>query len=248
MMLPRKSRFRAMVFLLMAMTPYLLAAEGGGCPMRFGAGSNPSTGSPQTNSNTQTLDLGGESGAAWTIEYEDFHRLVLHSADQIASTETTLNGQTVTLHGQPFLYLDFCARADTICPHQVLLDQTAIVQPANEANVAYVASETRGPMRLITIDGWLKGRLNDRTFTIPLDGAAPSLDNPCLLGRESSIIATALVESNSAPSSMSSKRVETLQGRITLVYSGSCIMLGGSGVALPEETLKFSVGFTATRN
>lgn len=216
--------------LAVLLTPLLVGAEG--CPLTTNPGDPDPTASP-----TSLLDLGGPNGAIWTLSYEPKFEVTLRTGNQVATQQVTTD-VPLTLGGRTLDLASFCWRVDVICPNQVLATQTVLVQP--NASQFLVSYNRKGPLASLTQQGLL-GVLDGQQLSIPL-GMTPNAADPCTLGIGSAVHATATTPSDQPD------QAGTLRGKVTVRYSGECVMLGGSGGLYATDILELGVLFDGQRN
>jgi hypothetical protein len=112
------------------------------------------------------VDVGGVSGAAWTLSYDKNLVVTLRSGGKVASDTVALGRHSVTLLDRTIRVGDFCWRTDTICPQQVLPALTTILQPTdNQVMLDFIR---RGPLAGFAPDARLLGTLDGSELSVPL--------------------------------------------------------------------------------
>jgi len=217
---------------VLALAAVVLGTLGGadGCPLAV----NPSTTTPQ-GSTSSSLDVGGQSGALWQVQFDTEVLVTLRLASgQAAAKKVPLRSGLVDLLGATISVPDLCWRTDLVCPQGVLSEQTAIQQPATGGLL--VGFNRRGPLAAMKDNG-LSGTLSGADLSVPL-GVGQAAAGLCALGSSSAILASAYASSGT--------RADTMQGRVTVAYDGTCAGLGGA--ALPADSrLELSLGFAGKR-
>ncbi len=206
---------------------------GADCPLTL----NPGSGSTGTSS-TSSVDVGGTSGALWQLQLENEMLVTLTQSGQAAAKKVSLTGSIapVELLSQTLDLASFCWRSDVACPQSVLPEQTVIVQPSS-GGVA-LSFNRRGPLAARS-DQSLAGTLDGKELSVPLVSTT-STSTMCPLGTSSAILGTAFASSGTGTTA------DTVQGRITVSYGGTCVDLGGGAIA-STSVLELSIGFTAKR-
>lgn len=228
--------------------PLLGAAD---CPLQVGTSAG-QPGSTATGGGG-AIDLGGTRGALWVADSDRSLTVTLQSGKKVSTAKAEAGKASVQLGGQLIALADFCWRTDVVCPHQVLPEKLGLAQLSSGALL--VGFNRRGPLAELRGQKGLVGRLDGNDIIVPLavSGAARGF---CALGKDSAVVASAFIEQTSVSSGSSSDagasrpahRAPRLQGRITVTYSGSCVVAGGSASALlPTDTLRLSSSFTARR-
>jgi hypothetical protein len=217
---------------LVALAMMLIGADG--CPFKVGD----SSGTTGTTGTTGTaIDVGGASGAIWDLSFASEILVTLRSGTQAASKTATTTAP-VQLLGSTLSLADFCWRTDVVCPQQVLPAQTMLIQPSSAQGSLVAGFNRRGPLEALAKVTGLVGQVDGKELTVPLNVGAAA-EGWCGLGASSRVLASASASSGSA--------ADALQGRVTVVYSGSCVNLGGTGAIDPTATLELSVSFTGKR-
>lgn len=241
----RTHRLTALALLLCL--PPLLGADG--CPL---------DGEPSKVAQTDPLELGGDQGSLWNVQYANTLGVRLLIDTQSAFANSDLR-RPVLLLGQSIDVGDFCWRNDTICPQQLLPAQTQLAQP--QRGLALMVPTRRGPLALVTA---VRGVLDGKELGFAFDGGPDT--SACVLQKGSVLLATLSAETAS-PSSTDggvsdggSASLDTgtkdgsfrgagrLDGKITLVYRGDCFTLGGSAVLTSDARVELSARFVATRS
>jgi len=209
--------------------PLLMGAE---CPFTTDPGE-----AGGTTSGGNAIDIGGTSGALWTPGYSGDLRVTLRGTNQTASVAVQPDDGPFSLLGRTVDLTSFCWRVDVVCPDQVLRSQTALVQ--SSASQFLVDFNRKGPLSRLNQQG-LVGALQGSQLTVPM-GMNASKSEPCTLAVGSAINATATVSDEDAT------RASTICGLVTLRYSGHCVMLGGNGALLADDSLELALNFCAER-
>ena len=195
-----------------------------------------------TKNDSQALDIGGPSGALWSVRADRTLLITLRTEDGlVASTQVEASSGVAKLLGRTIDIADFCWRMDAVCPHQVLPDQLALLQPAGDSRL-FASFAMRGPLAELRDRNALAGQLTGNDLVIPLAvGAATT--GTCGLLPNSGVLASAF-----APSGIASERASTMQGRVKVAFDGLCLAVGGNGDLLSGDYVELSVAFSATRN
>ena len=210
---------------------FLMGADG--CPLT----TNPPAAGGSTTTPQGIVDIGGPSGALWALTYASDLRVTLRSGTQSASTSVDAATSSVaSVLGRTIDLSSFCWRVDVVCPHQVLTTQTMVVQ-STSTNQFVVGFNRKGPLAALSDPGLL-GTLQGSDLTVPL-GMQPGAD-PCILEVGSAVSATASVPAGDS-------RADTMEGLVTLRYSGECVTLGGNGALYDTDLVELTMRFTGTR-
>lgn len=230
-------RFISSLILSLGALFFLIGADG--CPIVVNPDSSESVATPSTGS-SEALDIGGPGGATWTFTYEEEIFVTLRSETELESKRINLGDPPVLLAGHPFHLDTFCWRMDVVCPAQVLTTETTVIQPdSNSPANLLLGFNPRGPLSLVELEG-LPGTLDGKDLYVPL--AMKTVNHqPCTFGSISGIAGTASVSDGST------EQADTLQGRVTLSYSGMCINVGGTTVIDANAVLELSTLFVAKR-
>lgn len=227
----------------------LLWAGADGCPLTMNVGDNGA--SPGGTSEQDGLDLGGPNGAVWKLSYDDETLVTLRHGGAVAAKLVGSTDGPVSLAGNTLELASFCWRTDVVCPRQVLTSQTVVAQPQGAFSTLYLGFNPRGPLAaLAKQQNVLEGRLDQHDLTVPLGLAQKS--DPCTLWNGSAILATAYVEAETEAEAgtdgedVEIPRAATMKGKVTVVYSGTCLNLSGNAV-YPEAAVELSADFSASR-
>jgi len=222
----------ARVVLTICALPVFLAVDD--CPVTM----NPA--SEQTpSSSSGAVDVGGSSGALWQVLFEEEVLVTVKQGQDAASKKVKISSGSVELLGGTVDVASFCWRTDVACPQQVLPTTAMGSQLASSNTSVLISYKRRGPLYELNQQG-LAGVLQGKELPVPLTvGAAQS--GICGLQTGSAVLGTAYATSGSGA------RADTLQGRSTVVYTGSCFNLGGSGALESDARIELSVGFAAKR-
>jgi hypothetical protein len=232
----RKARAPSNALAVLALIPLALCvlAGGDGCPITLNP---PSSGGG-----------GGSGGAAaavdvqgtWALEYDDQVKVTLRtSTGQTSSAFVRPGGAPVALIDRTVDVTSFCWRVDVVCPEQVMLSQTVVAQSDSQLLVAF---NRKGPLSTLDQQG-LVGTLAGTQLSVPM-GMVPQKSDPCTLVQGSAIHATATAAA--AQPDGGTPRAESIEGEVTLRYSGQCFALGGSGALYADDLIEVSMRFTAT--
>ncbi|MBW2730783.1 MAG: hypothetical protein JRH20_00230 [Deltaproteobacteria bacterium] len=193
-----------------------------------------------TEIGAEVLDVGGVQGASWKVSADRTLTVRLHADGEEASATVEAESGYVTLLGRTIAIADFCWRTDTICPHQVLLDATITKQPFGDGRTL-VSFNRRGPLAELFDREALEGHLvgNDLAVPLAVGGAG---QGTCGLLASSGVLATAR-----ATMAGEGTMADSLEGRVTVAFTGLCFSLGGQGDLLPGDTLMISAAFVADR-
>lgn len=237
-----------------------LLSSAGTCPVQVGDESG------GTGAVPGGLDLGGQAGTSWLVTTGAAARVSLRAGSESESVETPIARQTVELLDRSIALGDFCWRSDVVCPHQLLPNELIIAQGA--ATQLLLSHSGKGPLAG-SVSRPLVGQLNGSELTVTLSitsEAAPA--EPCTALAGSALNARftsqAELEHDEAQGTTSEEppaeeraeepdsapvpgRPLVLEGRITIVYAGSCLTLGGSGILEPTDRVEISVPFRADR-
>jgi hypothetical protein len=178
----------------------------------------------------------------WTIDYDDQFKVTLRTSGGQADTAFVRPGDApVALLSRTVDLTSFCWRIDVICPEQVMLAQTVVAQSSSQLLVAF---NRKGPLSSLNQQG-LVGALAGTQVSVPL-GMVPQKSDPCTLAQGSAIHATATAAGGQADGGVVAK-AESMKGEVTLLYSGQCFALGGSGALYEDDWVEVSMRFTARR-
>jgi hypothetical protein len=219
------------LLVLLALT-MLIGADG--CPFSTNDSTTGTTGTTGT-----AMDVGGTQGAIWNLSFASEILVTLRSGTKIASKSATTTAP-VQLLGSTLSLADFCWRTDVVCPQQVLPAQTMLIQPSSTPGALVAGFNRRGPLEALVKEAGLVGQVDGKELTVPLNvgGAAAGW---CGLAASSKVLASA------SASSGSGSQADALQGRVTVVYSGSCVDIGGTGAIDPTATVDLGASFTGKR-
>ncbi len=207
------------------------------CPL-INSSSDAAEESPPGDSDT--LNLGGAQGALWRVAFEPEILVTLGADGEAFSQTVQLSEGQFTLQGQTIDVANFCWRTDTICPHQVLPQETMIIQSEQSPRHILIGFNRQGPLSFLNKYVGLNGQIDGRALSIPL-AVGEAGQGQCGLGQTSAILATALSVENDDLDAM------FIQGRIALTYTGLCFNLGGSAAMENAMSLELSMKFTAER-
>lgn len=229
-----------------------LLAGNSGCPLQFGpqaAQEDPVAGT--------AIDLGGSEGSTWQVSYDPAIDVTLKTATESETMSMTpLQGPVQMAAGIVDLG-SLCWRPDTLCPQQLLPSETMIVQEGRHLLVGF---NRRGALAALAQHVGLSAVLDGQELAAPL-GISPADQGTCGLGAASILLATVGTAAQSAPEGDGSTTAEPdeadvaeeavkadyMKGRITLAYSGTCLILSGAAAMDPTVEVELAVGFTAMR-
>lgn len=226
---PRSSKAPGSLAALLGLL-FLMGADG--CPLTTDP---PSAGG--SSGSVPGIDIGGSSGALWALTYGSDLRVTLRTGTQSASASVVpATSSVATVLGRTIDLSSFCWRTDVVCPHQVLTNQTMVVQ-STSTNQLVVGFNRKGPLAALSDPGLL-GTLQGSDLTVPL-GMQPGAD-PCTLAVGSAVSATVSVPAGES-------RADAMDGLVTLRYSGECVTLGGNGALYDTDQIELTVRFAGTR-
>jgi hypothetical protein len=218
----------------------------------LGADGCPLSPSSDTVENSGGLDVGGPSGAMWQMTFDPRLLLTLRQGERATSAQTDERRSPLVVDGQTIDLSSFCWRADVVCPQQVFPEQTIVLQPrpADPSQVV-MGFNRRGPLAAFGQAVGLSGRLEGRELTAALHTEQPG--DPCALQSGSALIATVFVDADDEPASDGTDapgngaRANEIGGRVTLIYSGACLAIGGSAAIDPGARVELGAELVARR-
>lgn len=219
---------RLNLLFLMVISIFCLQASDG-CPIQVGATEE----IPATSD--EGYDIGGASGAVWTLTYQPTIEVTLQDeAQNVETTSIEIGGPAFYLLGHYISVTDFCLRSDVICPQHLLPNEWTLQQPT-ETNSVLASFNARGPLAQLGINA-LSGILDGKEITIPLgvQNGQCGLDNASAVRAE--------VELNDE------EIADQMSGRINLVYNGFCFTIGGSANLSTQTYVQLKINFEATRS
>jgi hypothetical protein len=234
---------------LLSIPALLFLAGADGCPLTIsdaGSGSSTTAGGSSTTGASSSLDIGGTSGAYWTVTCEDDTDLVLSDGKTVTSKTATLGGGAVTL-GDSTLDLDtFCEGSDAVCPQGVFPSTTAMVQPSTDLSVVVVGFNRTGPFSVWKSAVGLEGVLDGDELSVSLvtSSSSGTSSDTCATRTGSKLVATA----SSISTLTSGDSAATLDGKVVLIYSGACLALAGGSSVDSAATLQLKVKCVAKRS
>lgn len=220
----------------------------------------------EQTSNASAVDVGETTGSTWTISVRSSMTVTIRNDTDVLSQTINDTRSLVSLGGRVINAGDFCWRVDVACPQQIFSEQIQLAQSATE--LLLVGFDNQGPFSSLPTGTGLRGQINGNEIQFELPSGLGT--DPCTIQANSAIIATAYADepteestvdaatedaatkqsetdAGSVDSATQTAFSQTIQGRITIVYSGNCVILGGTGEVDPEDTVELSATFTATR-
>ena len=246
-----------LIFILAA-----LVLTAGECPIVPGLGGG-GGGTEEEHSDVQ-LDLGGVDGSQWLFDFDDDMSVVVRDGQSIQAATATQLGGTVTVGGAVINVSQFCVRPDILCPQQLLALQTTFTQPAAEDLTQVAFDLTReGPLQFLPTPSILT-RLRGNRLELDLTTDASSAISCNLQPGSAAILIFDIKPAGQSadgglgagetspdggpPEALGDPFVpQRLEGRVATVYSGQCLIVGGSASVPVTSQVEFSVAFTGTR-
>ena len=234
---------------------------GQSCPV------NSNTSDPSGDNLSTELDIGGATGSEWSVQYDDELTVSVRQGTRLLSRKS--DGRRLVNFGLEFIdILNFCLRPDVLCPQHLLPSVTRVAQSTSGDGRLSIRANRRGPYANAPATPLLLGQLEGQQLNVPLAGGIM----PCEIVRGSALLATAettddaslsisVLDAGSetdaggdaavfdagAEGGIATGRSEQLHGRITIIYGGDCVTLGGTGAITSDATIEISVGFSASR-
>jgi hypothetical protein len=216
------------------------------CPINMGT--PPATTVPRLDGGSMgpAVDIGSpgsSSGASWKMTYSSSISVTVHGPKKV--TTKTILPTGVDQVGDCTINLGtFCALTNTVCPHKILPDKTAILQTSSAPSQPYIGFNRVGPLEPFKNQVGLVGSLAGTQLTVPLgtDGYSSQKGRPCALGQASVIRAT-VTDKAGLPAS----KAVLMQGTVTLAYSSDCFTLSGTSVVPSGTRVEMTVAFTGNR-
>lgn len=229
-------------FLILFAALFLLPGADG-CPLSMD--NTPPQADGGNNNNGPTMDIGGPGGAFWILSYSKELVVTVRTSNQVASKKTTTSAGTLSILNGTINISGFCSRSDTLCPDELLPDNTVILQTAEAPASPVIGFNRQGPLLIIKNQPGLYGILTGDALKVPLatNGLSAAKGDHCALVPPSAIQARARNSSGTGDGN----RADTLEGSITMAYGSDCFNLGGGSSLQTNSKVELSMAFSAKR-
>lgn len=213
------------------------------CPLSIST--TPNTTTPVADGGTSSggdgIDLGGSSGAYWTLTYAGQLTLTQRTASGVATAQAPVTAASFALDGSVFFLPGFCTGSGTLCPHAVMPSPVQMIQPVSPAGQVVVGFNRTGPLERIKTQVGLFGTLQGSQLDVPLGTAGIDPNNYCALQNGSRI------EAQAGDLAADGRTARSLQGTVTLRFRAECFNLTAGNAVTPGALVDLSVSFTGVR-
>jgi hypothetical protein len=191
------------------------------------------------------IDVGGVSGASWSVSYQDTVEVIVKNAGGVISTQniSLAAGGTFDVGGIKVNLTELCARPDVACPNEIFPHQVKMTQPGKDLHLLYVNFNKVGPLENLEQTTLLGNVDSDFDFSIALGIQGAAVGTCGLLAVS---YATGHIDHDAAAAGEAPKGT-SLDGDIVTAYHGGCIIPTSSGTVAGGITVELRVPFKGQR-